>query len=236
MSDPTEKPDPRQVARNQTARLRDVLKGKAATSHGPPPSSDQQHQKPRPEADTKPQPQVRREPVKAPPQGAKSTSPSPSTRRIRRMSTVGECLQTSGKGRVAQLIRHTEKLAQVNQVLRDCLPSPLNDHATLAAMKPSSWVVQTNSPAWAYRLRYALPKARIQLKEKLGVEVPPLKVRVSPASVPPPPPPPRKFVISTQAAGLLESAAQSLPDPGLRASLNRLAQHARQRNRNKKKG
>jgi hypothetical protein len=135
MSEPTEKPDPRQVARNQTARLRDVLKGKAAAGHSPPPSSDQHHQKPRPEADAKPQPQARREPVKAPPQSAKSARPSSSTRRIRRMLTVGERLQTSGKGRVAQLIKHTEKLAQVNQVLRDCLQPPLNDHAILAAMK-----------------------------------------------------------------------------------------------------
>ena len=91
-------------------------------------------------------------------------------------------------------------------------------------------MVQAESPVWATRLRFSLPALRQQLAQRLGTAVPPLKIKVAPATGLPPPPP-RRMTISEPAAELLEGTAQNVADPRLGEALRRLARHARERNR-----
>lgn len=230
MSNQTKQPDRRQTARQQTILLREVLQGKVVVQDiqqqivdfkGP--EIDQRDDSPKPKRRQCASAQGRS-------QNTRRSRSSPAQRSKRQILTIGEHLRRPTRGRIAQLMKQTKKLDQINQVLCASLQSPLNDHVTLAALDRSGWVVQTDSSAWAYRLRYALPKLRRQLQETLSQEVPPLRIRVSPPNVAPPHSLPRRFVITDQTINLLESTAQSLPDLQLGAALRRLAQHARQRN------
>jgi hypothetical protein len=128
------------------------------------------------------------------------------------------------------LLAQVQRLNQLNQILRAFLPPYLHDHVTLARLDSEGWVVQTDSPAWAARLRYILPNLRQPLGEKLGIEVPPPQIRIAPPEVPSPPPS-RRMIITDNTVKTLEEAAQQFSDPRLSAAVMRLAEHARQRNR-----
>jgi len=69
-----------------------------------------------------------------------------------------------------------------------------------------------------------------ELGEKLGIEVPPPQIRIAPPEVPSPPPS-RRMIITDNTVKTLEEAAQQFSDPRLSAAVMRLAEHARQRNR-----
>jgi hypothetical protein len=90
-----------------------------------------------------------------------------------------------------------------------------------------AWTVQTDSPAWATRLRYCLPTLQRQLSDQLAFAVPKLRVRIIPISMESPPPlPPRRLELSSRAGNVLSEAANGLADQELSAALKRLARHA----------
>lgn len=153
--------------------------------------------------------------------------PSASTPQ-RRLAPVGECLARSA-GPLATLLAHTRRLVELNRIFLAYLPPAFREHATLARMDAEAWIVQTDSAAWATRLRYGLPSIRQQLGRQVGIPLPPPRIRIAPPEVPPPPPPsPRRMVVSESTVATLESAARNLEDPRLGAAMMRLARHARQ--------
>ncbi len=146
----------------------------------------------------------------------------------RHLAPVGECLARSD-GPLATLLAHTRRLVELNRIFLAYLPPNFRDHATLARMDSEAWVVQTDSSAWATRLRYGLPSIRQQLGRQVGIPLPPPRIRIAPPEVPPPPPPsPRRMVVTEGTVDTLESAARNLDDPRLGAAMMRLAHHARQ--------
>lgn len=146
--------------------------------------------------------------------------------------TIGQRLQRpKARGRLAWLLRRADYLTQLNQIFRALLPIHLHNHATLIALNADEWVIQTDSPAWATRLRYQLPNLQRQLGENLGKKVPPLRIRITPTVLAPLSPPPRRIPVPAIALKRLEETARTVSDRELGAALRRLARHARQHNR-----
>ncbi len=143
------------------------------------------------------------------------------------LNPVGDRLQ---QGRLAQLVAQSKSLNQINRIFLAFLPPHLHEHAVLIASKPDVWVVQTDSSAWATRLRYVLPNLHKQMSDHLGKEIPPLRIRIIPSATPPAPTAPvRRLTVTEDTINLLEGTAESISDPGLSAALSRLARHAQKR-------
>ena len=243
MSDSSNELDPRQIARRYTVQLKEILLGRAPADEVPPASAAA----PQAAGGVKGAPSERVPPVPTPPVVQQAAGPvinptPPPGKADSRPSLPGagliipnslvavrERLQRP-QGRFAELLAQVQRLTQLNQLLRAFLPSSLHEHVTLARLDPDGWVVQTDAPAWAARLRYILPNLRQPLGEKLGIEVPPPQIRIAPSEVPCSPPP-RRMIITDKAAQELEEAARQFSDPHLSAAVLRLAEHARQRNR-----
>jgi len=130
------------------------------------------------------------------------------------------------KGRLAHLVAESDRLVRINQVFNAYLPPHLHEHARLAAIGDDAWVIQTDSPAWATRLRYVLPSLRNQLSQHLKTDVPQLKLRIKPTAVAAEPPT-RRLNITSTSASVIEGAAEAVNDERLGAALLRLAGHAR---------
>lgn len=217
----------RQTARQHMTQLKKVLQGKASASAAglnPPADRPLGIQSPR-----------QRESVQtfngAQPVPSPSPPPGPSSPEKRNpLVAATEQLHQPGS-QVAKLVWQTKRLSELNRIFHAFLPSYLHAHAFLARLDQENWVVQTDSSAWATRLRYILPNLRHPLGEHLGIAVPPPRIRIAPPAVPlPPPPPNRRMTITDSTARLIESAAQNIPDRQLGAVMRRLAAHARQRN------
>ena len=131
----------------------------------------------------------------------------------------------SGAGTLGRLGRQAAKLAEATRFLRERLAPPLNDHATVAAIRGPTLVVVVDSPVWAARLRYQSVEILEHLAGKLGsppvsrlrvLVRPPLSGEGSPAGGAPrrskrPPP------------ELIRSVSESLGPGPLRERLARLA-------------
>jgi hypothetical protein len=252
MSDSNGATDPRQVARQHTARLKALLLGKvtadtsaeiapdAATATIPTapaipltavttgtPSSHAAGTRPAVPVGAAPAPATDAASLPAIPH-RRPPPPNP-------LVVVGEQMQRT-EGHLASLLAKTRRLAELNRYFRALLPANLQEHATLAQLDADGWVVQTDSPAWSSRLRYQLPELGPLLSEHLGLPLPPPRIRVAPPAVPPPPPPPpRRMAISARTARLLETAAHDCSDRRLGEAILRLAEHARQRPRSGKR-
>lgn len=139
--------------------------------------------------------------------------------------TVGEVLRHPS-GVLGQLMARVERLAQLSQIFHAYLPPHLRDHAVLVRLDAESWEVQTDSPSWATRLRYALPTIRQALGQQVGLTLPKPRIRVVPAAEPVQPQRPR-LTLTRRNAEVLETAARAQTDPRLGAALRRLAAHGR---------
>jgi hypothetical protein len=147
----------------------------------------------------------------------------------RTLRSTEEHMQRS-KSHVAKLILQTKQLSELNHIFHAYLPAYLHAHASLAKLDSEGWVVQTDSPVWATRLRYILPSLQKPLSEKLNFQVPAPRIRVAPPAIPlPPPPRARRMTITHNTAKVLEGAARNLTDRRLGAVMARLAAHAKQR-------
>lgn len=143
------------------------------------------------------------------------------------MTPVGDCLRRP-KGRLARLIAQNDRLAHINRVLRAYLPHHLQEHARIVSLGQQHWLLQTDSSAWASRLRYSLPQLQQQLTEHFG-DIPPLKLRVQPAPTDDDDPPQRRMRLTQNSADVLTSAAAGVSDQRLGAALIRLAANAARR-------
>ena len=119
-----------------------------------------------------------------------------------------------------------DRLARLSQIFHAYLPPHLRDHAVLVRLDAEGWEVQTDSPSWATRLRYALPTIRQALGQQVGMMLPKPRIRVVPAAEPVQPQRPR-LTLTRHSAEVLETAARTLTDPRLGAALRRLAAHGR---------
>lgn len=103
--------------------------------------------------------------------------------------------------------------------LTEQLPAAIRSHCVAARRDGDTLIVLADSPVWATRLRYALPRIMRDLPVRN------LRVRVAPTAETPRRP--RKGVpkLPESAAAALEHTADSLDDPELSAVLRRIASH-----------
>ncbi len=221
MSEPIKTSGSPQDAKQHTRHMLELLRG--ARAGGSIPQS---------EASSPSTPTSRSRPPSPPPQEDTSwnTDLPPAQPHKTPFTSVGKHLQRKKSGRLGKIMSHTRQLAEFNTLFLAYLPPNFRDHATLAQMDSESWVVQTDSSAWATRLRYSLPNIRQQLGQQVGIKLPAPKIRIVPPDADlPEQPPPRRISVTDEMVNALESAARDLNDPRLGAAMMRLADHARRR-------
>lgn len=142
----------------------------------------------------------------------------------RPIPVIGDGLRQQ-EGVLGMLMARADRLAQLTRILHAYLPAHLRDHAVLLRLDAEAWTVQTDSPAWATRLRYALYNIRPTLGRHLQLELPKPRIRVAPAAEPVPVLRPRP-TLTADSARLLEVTAGNVFDSRLSAALRKLAAHA----------
>lgn len=221
MPEDKSKADARRVARQHTTQLLAILQGKTAVPAAPPENAPAPPPSRRPTAGE----------ARAVPGGIAQGGDDPPKpiHRPSKLIAVDETLRRQRSAGLDDLVKKTLHLAQLNQVFRSILPAHLREHATLARLDEGGWVVQTDSSAWATRLRYALPELRKPLEQHLGIALPRPRIRIAPPAVPKAPPPPsRRMTVTAHTVSVLESAAHNVADLRLGAAILRLAEHARE--------
>ncbi len=120
-----------------------------------------------------------------------------------------------------RLAGETAKAKALHQQLIQQLPAELAEHVSAVRQRRQILVIYTDSPAWASRLRYLIPRIRSQLPGYLEY-----RIRVQPPSVDDRTAHQRKARGLNQAtADLLAQTAENVSDPGLSRALKRLAAH-----------
>jgi len=127
------------------------------------------------------------------------------------------------------LLARAKRLEQLNHVLRNQLPPPLNQHCQVANIRGDTLVLHADSSAWALKLRYSVPVMLAQLQKtpslqnlrSIDIKVKPTSVTAAPAEKP------RRAHMSGDAASLLDSMADAITHPKLQAALHRLARHGK---------
>lgn len=124
------------------------------------------------------------------------------------------------------LFRHARYLQQLGDIVRACLPSPLNEHCQVANCSHTELTLATSTPAWSTRLRYHTPG----ILRLLGNQIENAPHRVKIIIIPCEEKPTRTRVRnvqkpSPQSAALLQETAQHIQHPELQASLLRLSRN-----------
>lgn len=135
-------------------------------------------------------------------------SPSPPSRTRHGPRDVRECEP------FVALARQARKRDELDQRLRQTLPSPLREQVRLADLRRGCLVFLAPSPAWASRLRMA--QAHILAAARaMGTKADSVIVKVTPPHTAPQSEPPQRAPLSRATAAHLRSAARSLSDPEL---------------------
>lgn len=131
------------------------------------------------------------------------------------------------RGQLGKLLAQTEHLQNINRVFHAYLPGHLRTHAMITKMSAKSWIIQTDSSAWATRLRYVLPNLQQQLRDHLKQEVPPLTVHIRPGNTVHTANEMHRPEITAETARLLKGTAQDLGNSRLGEALLRLSRHVK---------
>jgi hypothetical protein len=97
-------------------------------------------------------------------------------------------------------------------------------HCRLANLRDTVLVLETDSPAWATRLRYSAPEMVHRLAAGDFPPVSEIRIRVRPPEAPTETT--RRATLSAESAAHLRSAAAAISDAPLAAALRRLAERA----------
>ena len=127
-------------------------------------------------------------------------------------------------GRLQSLLRRAEAVESLNALVRGHLAAPLDQHCRVANLKNGVLTLQTESPAWAARLRYTVPQllAALRADPRLESAFTTIRVSVVPQQVRRDRPG-RRASLSSRSADSLRAAAEGMSDPRLAAALRRLA-------------
>ena len=139
-------------------------------------------------------------------------------------------LLSATSGDVASLITHARRLARYSHWLASILPPPLGQHCVVADIQGNKLIIGVDSAAWATKIRFLsieiIEKITLKFKELKNVE------QVLTTVLPPAPdlttvtqPSAEKLHLSQQNAALIQSLAETVDDPQLKAALLRLASH-----------
>ncbi len=125
--------------------------------------------------------------------------------------------------RLAKLLSRTHELSRRQRLLNNYLPLHLQPHVHLQCLNSEQWIVETDSPVWATRLRYLLPDLRRPLEEKLKFPIPKPRLKVRPPQTPILPA--RHLKLTRQAATRMAQELHAVSDTDLRQALLKLTRH-----------
>jgi hypothetical protein len=135
--------------------------------------------------------------------------------------TIGRIL---GKCQVSRLLAGASVLEKLAAIVHELLPPPLREHCRVLSVRGETLVMAADSPVWAARLRFHSPKLVKQLGNIQTVKLRTIHVRVRPVDKPPAVVRRlNKPCLSVENSLALEQTARGVTDPGLKASLLRLA-------------
>jgi len=129
-------------------------------------------------------------------------------------------------GKYAYLVARAKTLIELQVLLHELLPAPLNEHCRVLAIRDETLILATSSPVWAARLRFHAPLLVKQLSDAQTVNLRTVRVRVRPPeNASPASPVHRRAALrpGKTGAAALQQVAQSISDPGLKTALLRLA-------------
>jgi len=128
-----------------------------------------------------------------------------------------------GPGPFRDVVARAERLRAVERLIQVELGA-LGAHCRLANIAGSRLVLQTDSPAWASRVRYEAPRLLEQLKQHPELaRLDAVSVTIAPPAATPAKAPKRRKPLSDSARATLRAAADSVSDPALGIALRRLA-------------
>ena len=142
-------------------------------------------------------------------------SPRRQSRRVCGPQSLADCSS------LGDLFTKAAALEKLDQQLRQRLLPTLAEQVRLGGVHGERIVFVASSAAWASRLRME-QAAILRLARTLGVSARTLTIKIAPLPAPPPEPTAR-LALSPAAARHLRAAANSLPDPELRARFMALA-------------
>ena len=134
---------------------------------------------------------------------------------------IGNLLDRSAASR---LLSRARALGELNALVHELIPSPLNGHCRVLSVRDDTLVVAVDSAAWAARLRYQSSELVKQLAGLSSVKLRTVQVRVRAVSQPPGRrTAPIRQPVSGKNSMALKQAARDVSDAGLKAALLRLA-------------
>ena len=138
---------------------------------------------------------------------------------------IGNLLQRSEASR---LIFRARALGELDALVRELIPRPLNEHCRVLSLRDDTLVVAADSAVWATRLRYQSSVLIKQLAGVSSVKLRTVQVRVRASDQTPGSRiTPLRQPVSAMNSMALKQAARSVSDAGLRAALLRLASRQR---------
>ncbi len=129
-----------------------------------------------------------------------------------------------GGNKYSCLLSKARSLMDLDIIVHELLPAPLNDHCRVLTIRDKNLVLAADSPVWAARLRFHTHQLLQQLSRHRAVKLSTVRIRVRPPdrqAVPDRRQPPRRMVASSSTA--LKQTAQGISDPELKTALLRLA-------------
>ena len=133
-------------------------------------------------------------------------------------------------GNLARLRARAHALSELEDRLHTLLPAPLNQHCHLLAVREdNTLVLAADTPVWAVRLRFQAPQLVKQLSRHQNVTRFTVHVCVRPPKPSRPLPRQPRMRRSASGADVLQQAAYSISDPGLKTALLKLAGRHTQR-------
>jgi hypothetical protein len=138
------------------------------------------------------------------------------------------------------LRKRAQELGRLTSVLRSELPPESDGHYHVANIHDRTVVIMTDSPVWTTRLRQLGPRILTILQNSGRKNLLHIRVFSRPAQSPVARPPDSEKIkprqISRQSSRLLNQAATSIEDDGLREALLKLASHASDRHKPENQG
>lgn len=139
-------------------------------------------------------------------------------------------LLTNNKSSAAhELIRHSSKLQQLEQLVQDSLPRNLSPHCTMANYRENILVLHVDSAIWSSKLRFFIPTLEYELKQhyefthlkQVIIKTRPNYSKHHQAS-------PQKASMSKNTADLLNNLADYVTNEDLASALRKLSKHGRE--------
>ena len=139
-----------------------------------------------------------------------------------RQKTAASCSLILEKAALP-ILERARKLARFEQAVLRLLPADLGAHCRVLNLKNETLVLSTTTPAWAGRLRFAVPELLTQLKCQHHMEIRQVELKIHPEANENQAVKRNTMKMSLNSAELLANTARSIDHPELQEALYRLA-------------